>query len=42
VRTLHKADGWTVPALAAQLIPAWRTSFVPLEETQHVFAWDAI
>jgi len=42
VRTLHRADGWTVPALAAQLIPAWKTSFVPLEETQHVFAWDAI
>jgi NAD(P)-dependent dehydrogenase (short-subunit alcohol dehydrogenase family) len=42
VRTLHRADGWTVEALAAQLLPAWRTSLVPLEETQHVFAWDAI
>jgi NAD(P)-dependent dehydrogenase (short-subunit alcohol dehydrogenase family) len=42
VRTLHRADGWSVEALAAQLLPAWRTSLVPLEETQHVFAWDAI
>jgi len=42
VRTLHRAEGWTVETLAAQLIPAWGSSFVPLEETQNVFAWDAI
>jgi NAD(P)-dependent dehydrogenase (short-subunit alcohol dehydrogenase family) len=42
LRTLHRAEGWTVEALAAQLVPAWGPSFVPLEETQNVFAWDAI
>jgi NAD(P)-dependent dehydrogenase (short-subunit alcohol dehydrogenase family) len=42
VRTLHRGDGWTVAALAEQLLPAWKTSMVPLEETQNVFAWDAI
>lgn len=42
VRTLHRAGGWTVEALQAQLVPAWGPSFVPMEETQHVFAWDAI
>jgi len=42
VRTLHRADGWTVEKLAEQLIPAWKASFVPPEETQDVFAWDAI
>jgi len=42
VRTLHRAEGWTVEALEAQLLPAWQKSLVPLEETQDVFAWEAI
>ncbi len=42
VRTLHRAEGWTVEALEAQLLAAWGPSLVPLEETQNVFAWDAI
>jgi NAD(P)-dependent dehydrogenase (short-subunit alcohol dehydrogenase family) len=42
VRTLHRGDGWTVDTLTEQLIPAWGSSFVPLEETQDVFAWAAI
>ncbi len=42
VRTLHRGEGWTVEALIEQLIPAWRASFTPPEETQDVFAWDAI
>ncbi|HLY58906.1 MAG TPA: SDR family oxidoreductase [Stellaceae bacterium] len=42
LRTLHRADGWTLAALQEQLIPAWEKSFTPLEETQDVFAWTAI
>ena len=42
IRTLHRSGGWTLEALGEQLIPAWRTSFAPLEETQDVFAWTAI
>jgi NAD(P)-dependent dehydrogenase (short-subunit alcohol dehydrogenase family) len=42
VRTLHRAEGWTVEALDAQLLAAWGSSLVPLEETQNVFAWEAI
>jgi len=42
VRTLHRAEGWTVEALEAQFLPAWGKSLVPLEETQDVFAWPAI
>jgi NAD(P)-dependent dehydrogenase (short-subunit alcohol dehydrogenase family) len=42
VRTLHRADGWTIEALNEQLVPAWSASFVPLEETGDVFAWAAI
>jgi hypothetical protein len=42
VRTLHRSEGWTVEALEAQLVAAWGASLVPLEETQNVFAWEAI
>jgi NAD(P)-dependent dehydrogenase (short-subunit alcohol dehydrogenase family) len=42
VRTLHRAEGWTVEALGAQFLAAWGASLVPLEETQDVFAWAAI
>jgi NAD(P)-dependent dehydrogenase (short-subunit alcohol dehydrogenase family) len=42
VRTLHRADGWSVAALSEQLLPAWGPSLVPLEETGDVFAWAAI
>jgi NAD(P)-dependent dehydrogenase (short-subunit alcohol dehydrogenase family) len=42
VRTLHRSEGWTVETLTEQLVPAWKTSFVPLEETHDVFAWAAI
>jgi NAD(P)-dependent dehydrogenase (short-subunit alcohol dehydrogenase family) len=42
VRTLHRAEGWTVASLEAQLVAAWGSSLVPLEETQDVFAWGAI
>jgi short-subunit dehydrogenase len=42
VRTLHRADGWTIAALNEQLVAAWSASFVPLEETGDVFSWPAI
>jgi NAD(P)-dependent dehydrogenase (short-subunit alcohol dehydrogenase family) len=42
IRTLHRADGWTVAALVDQLIPAWQTSLTPLERGRDVFSWDAI
>jgi NAD(P)-dependent dehydrogenase (short-subunit alcohol dehydrogenase family) len=39
VRTLHRADGWTVDRLGAQLEPAWRSTMTPLENLQDVFSW---
>lgn len=42
IRTLHRGDGWTAEAIAEQLIPAWRTSLTPLEETHEVFSWAPI
>lgn len=42
IRTLHRADGWTVEKLAAQLPAALKSSFTPAERTRDVFPWDAI
>jgi NAD(P)-dependent dehydrogenase (short-subunit alcohol dehydrogenase family) len=42
IRTLHRAEGWTVATIAEQLGPAWRTSLTPLEETYEVFAWSPL
>lgn len=39
VRALHRADGWTVDRLDAQLEPAWRAAMAPLETLQDVFSW---
>ena len=42
IRSLHRAEGWTVEALAEQLGPALQTSLVPLERSSDVFSWDPI
>mgnify|MGYP001568384519 CR=1 FL=1 len=42
VRTLHRSDGWDVASITEQLVPAWRASLTPLEETYQVFAWPPI
>ena len=42
VRTLHRADGWSLEHLRDLLVPAWRTSFTPLESSPDVFSWDPI
>ena len=42
IRTLHRADGWTPQALAAQLKGAFAPSFTPLERSPDVFSWDPI
>ncbi|MCU1375521.1 MAG: 3-hydroxyacyl-CoA dehydrogenase [Actinomycetia bacterium] len=42
IRTLHRGDGWTPQALADQLVPAWQSSFTPLERGRDVFPWDPI
>jgi len=42
IRTLHRGDGWTPEALAAQLPGAWKSSMTPLERGRNVFPWEAI
>jgi len=42
IRTLHRGEGWNQENLADQLVPALRSSFVPLERSPDVFSWDPV
>ena len=42
VRSLHRAEGWTPETLAEQLMPAFSSSFFPLEVSADVFCWDPV
>ena len=42
VKTLHRAGGWTPEQIAAELNPAFASSFTPLERSEDVFNWDPI
>ncbi|HVR48604.1 MAG TPA: SDR family oxidoreductase, partial [Pseudorhodoferax sp.] len=42
VRSVHRDGGWTPQALAEHGMPALKSSLVPLERTQEVFAWDPV
>jgi len=42
VRTIHRDGGWTVSALAEQMLPALRPSFYGLDRSADVFSWDPI
>lgn len=42
VRTLHRADGWTVNRLSDTLPKAFKTSLTPLERTKDVISWEAM
>lgn len=42
VRTIHRSDGWTAASLKEQLVPAFRSSFTPLERSPDFFSWDPI
>ncbi|MCY1344063.1 3-phenylpropionate-dihydrodiol/cinnamic acid-dihydrodiol dehydrogenase [compost metagenome] len=42
VRSLHRAEGWTPNTLAAQLLPAFAPSFVPLDVGSTVFNWEPV
>lgn len=42
VRSVHRAEGWTVESLASHGMPALKGSFVPLERSADVFGWDPV
>lgn len=42
IRTLHRAEGWTVEELAKTLPNAFKSSFTAADRTRDIFSWDAI
>lgn len=42
LRSVHRADGWTVETLAEHGMPALKGSFYPLDRSADVFNWDAV
>lgn len=42
IRTMHREGGWTVETIGADLIPALRPSFTPLQVTTDVVSWDPV
>lgn len=42
LRTVHRGEGWTPEGIVEHGIPALAPSFVPLEVSADVFAWDPV
>ncbi len=42
VRAMHRDGGWTPETVASDMLPAFRSSFTPLESLDAVFGWDPI
>jgi NAD(P)-dependent dehydrogenase (short-subunit alcohol dehydrogenase family) len=42
LRSLHRAEGWSAQGLADQMLPAFRSSFYPLDVSGDVFNWDPV
>ncbi len=42
IRSVHRSEGWTPEALAEQMLPAFESSFIPLDRSNDVFGWDPI
>lgn len=39
IRSVHRSDGWTPETLANHMLPALKSSFVPLDRSPDVFSW---
>ncbi|QKH36921.1 SDR family oxidoreductase [Achromobacter pestifer] len=42
VRSVHRSDGWTTESIAGHGMAALRASFMPLDTSAQVFAWDPV
>jgi NAD(P)-dependent dehydrogenase (short-subunit alcohol dehydrogenase family) len=42
IRSLHRAQGWTVEAIASEALPALRSSFQALQRSADVFPYDPV
>lgn len=40
IRSVHREEGWTPDLIAERVIPAFKTSFMPLDHIGEVFSWD--
>jgi NAD(P)-dependent dehydrogenase (short-subunit alcohol dehydrogenase family) len=42
LRSVHRAEGWTVETISSHAIPALKAHFYPLDRSQDVFSWDPL
>ena len=42
VRSIHRGEGWTPQTLSEHMLPAFKSSFFPMEIASDVFSWDPI
>ncbi len=42
IRSVHRAEGWTVQSIAEHGMPALKGSFVPVHKTSEVISWDPV
>jgi NAD(P)-dependent dehydrogenase (short-subunit alcohol dehydrogenase family) len=42
IRSVHRAEGWTVQTVASHAMPALQASFYPLHRSGDIFNWDPV
>jgi len=42
IRSMHRSEGWTPETIASDLLPAFRSSFHPLQRSGDIFSWDPV
>ena len=42
LRSVHRAEGWTVETISSHAIPSLKAHFYPLDRSQDVFSWDPL
>ncbi|OKO81092.1 SDR family NAD(P)-dependent oxidoreductase [Bradyrhizobium sp. AS23.2] len=42
IRSAQRSDGWTPQTIAEHMLPAFKSSFYPLERSGDIFCWDPI
>lgn len=42
IRSVQRSDGWTAQTIAEHMLPAFRSSFYPLDRSADIFSWDPI
>jgi NAD(P)-dependent dehydrogenase (short-subunit alcohol dehydrogenase family) len=42
IRSIHRSEGWSPRTLSEHMLPAFKSSFIPLDIASDVFCWDPI